>query len=74
MGNTGSKEGGSNPSSASPAPPELDFSSLYVDGEVWNDAQSHSNFLSKVQKCLLDPSFVSALAADQREEQVRPMV
>jgi len=53
-----------------PTTPELDFSSLYVDGEVWNDAQSHSNFLSKVQKSLLDPAFVSALTVDPEDEQV----
>jgi hypothetical protein len=61
MGNVGGREAGR---------PEWDFSGLYVDGEAWNDAQGHSNFLSKIQKSLLEPSFVSALSVDQTEEQV----
>lgn len=62
MGNQGTKDWGRG---------DLDFSSLYVDGQAWNDALSNANFLSKVQKCLLDPSFVAALACDQQEEQVK---
>jgi mannitol/fructose-specific phosphotransferase system IIA component (Ntr-type) len=64
MGNAASRElGGQEP----------DFSTLFVDGEAWNDAQHHASFLSKVQKCLLDPSFVSALQLASTEDQVRPL-
>lgn len=48
----------------------LDFNALFVDGENWSDAQNNDCFLSKVQRCLLDPSFVSALQLDTGDEQV----
>lgn len=61
---------GNSPSCREAGGAELDFSCLYIDGEAWNDAQGQASFLSKVQKSLLDPSFVSALQLSLNDEEV----